>query len=170
MKMFSRSIATISAVAISATFLAAAPAHADTTKGLNGSYLGGGLSVGALGEGAQGEVGGNVTGRLDIPKAPISLRASALFNDNAATFVPVVTGDIPVAENTNIYLGGGASLPINGNMTPLGDRSAFVVTAGLESEVAKNLVLYGNADLGLNAISGTNDDALSFQGGAAYRF
>jgi hypothetical protein len=170
MKLLSRSIAAASVVALSATFMAAAPAHADTMKGLHGSYLGGGMSVGALGEGAQGDVGGNVTGRLDIPKAPVSLRASALFNDNAATFVPVVTGDIPIAKNTNVYLGGGASLPVNGNMTPLGDREAFVVTAGLESEVAKNLVLYGNADLGLNAISGTNDDALSFQGGAAYKF
>lgn len=171
MKKVIRSIAAVSVLAVSAATVLAAPAHADTTKGLHGSYLGGGVAVGTIGDGARGEVAGNVTGRFDIPDVPVSLRASAVFNDKNATFLPKVTGDIPIANNTNLYLGGGGSFVLNNNMTPLGNRNAWVATAGIETAINDNLVVYAESDLALNSFkNNNNDDGLAVLLGAAYKF
>jgi hypothetical protein len=57
-----------------------------------------------------------------------------------------------------------------GKRTPLGNQDAVVLTAGIESEVARNVVVYGDAKLGIDAYRNANSSAVSLQLGAAYRF
>jgi outer membrane autotransporter protein len=172
--MKSLTIATFSALSIASVLNFAKPAAADERTGLDGSYLGSGLSIG-LSQGGQAdqgrEIGGNVQGRIDIPNVPISLRGSALFTDQNAAFVPMISYDLAVGHNTNVYVGGGASLLLNddGN-TPLGDRNAFAATLGVESAMTDRIAVYSDVKLGINAFEKNTADAVSLQVGAAYRF
>jgi hypothetical protein len=77
-----------------------------------------------------------------------------------------------VAPNTNLYVGGGYSFVLGNNdeSSLLGNRNAPVVTVGLESAVRPNVVLYGDAKLGIDAYKDSSDSAASVQLGAAYRF
>ena len=153
--------------------LAAQSASAQTQpRGMSGSYLGAGLSVGINNpDNNDAILGGNVQGRLDLDRLPISLRGAALFNGDNAALMPLVTYDIGVAPNTNIYVGGGYSFAVNGgDPSPLGNKNAPVITAGVETAVRRNVVLYGDAKVGIDAYKDSNRAATSFQVGAAYRF
>jgi hypothetical protein len=44
------------------------------------------------------------------------------------------------------------------------------VGAGVESEVAKNFLVYTNAKVGLRAYQNSAGDAVSINGGVGYRF
>jgi hypothetical protein len=162
------SVFTIAPVVLSAH---SASAQTAPEKGMSGSYLGAGLSLGVGDPGNNDAIiGGNVQGRLNSPRLPVSLRGAALFNGDNAALMPLVTYDIGVAPNTNLYLGGGYSFTVNhGDPSPLGNRNAPVITAGLETAVRPNVVLYGDAKVGINAYRDSNT-ATSFQVGAGYRF
>jgi hypothetical protein len=142
--------------------------------GFGGAYIGGGFAAGVTNGGQQEDaatLGGNIQGRVNIPNTPISARGAVLFSGNNAAIMPIVTYDVPVAKNTNVYVGGGYSfVEKDGVHTPLGNKSAPVVTVGAESSITRDVVLYGDAKWGINAYQNSPADAVSFQGGVGYRF
>jgi hypothetical protein len=163
------SLLTISPVLLSAHSASAQPA-AESARGMSGSYLGGGLSVGLGNPDGDAVVGGNVQGRLNSSRLPLSLRGAALFNGDNAALMPLVTYDIGIAPNTNLYVGGGYSFTVNHNQpSPLGDKDAPVITAGIETAVRPHVVVYGDAKVGINAYRDSRT-ATSLQVGAGYRF
>ncbi len=160
--------------------LAAALGNADTAmaqpsdRGTDASYVGVGVSAG-LTNGGQGDdaaiLGGNVQGRAPIPNAPVSLRGAVQFSDETSAIMPMASYDIPVAQNANVYVGGGYSfVEDNGQRTPIGNRNAPVVVVGAEAALGSNVVAYGDAKWGINAYENSSADALSVQGGVGMRF
>jgi hypothetical protein len=165
-----------STIAIASVVLTAGIASAQTPSetGMNGSYIGVGTAAGVTNGGRGNDAatfGGNVQGRAALPNSPFSVRGSVLFGGDATAIMPIVTYDAPIAKNTNLYLGGGYSFVTDeGKVTPLGNQNAPVVTLGAESEVAKNVVLYGDAKWGIDAYRNSSADAVSLQTGVGYRF
>lgn len=75
------------------------------------------------------------------------------------------------ARGTNLYVGGGYSFTTNhDDPSPLGDKNAPVLTAGVETAVRRNVVVYGDAKVGIDAFRDSNNAATSFQAGVGYRF
>lgn len=140
-------------------------------KGMDGTYVGGGVAVGVTeSEGESSSFGGNIQGRFDVPRLPLSLRGSVLFNGDTSAIMPLVSYDIGVAPNTNLYVGGGYSfVEDNEKISPLGSQDSVVLTVGAETAVQRNIVLYGDAKLGVDAYQEAGS-AVSLQLGAAYRF
>jgi opacity protein-like surface antigen len=168
------SLLAVSPVVLSASAASAQPlrqAQLQPGDGMTGSYLGAGVSVGVGNPDDNDAIlGGNVQGRLTGRNLPLSLRGSVLFNDQNVALIPTVTYDVGIAPNTNLYVGGGYSFTTNDrHASPLGDQDAPVVTAGVETAVRPNLVLYGDTKVGINAYKNDNT-AVSFQVGAGYRF
>lgn len=190
----SKAIALLSAATASSTILSAGIASAQSvnptvidsgsanvvvvntpTRGFDGAYVGGGVAAGVTNGGQQGDaatLGGNIQGRIaPFANVPVSARAAILFGRETTAIMPLVTYDIPVAANTNLYVGGGYSfVEKNGKPTPLGNRDAAVVTVGAESSVTRDIVVYGDAKLGIKAYENSPASALSFQAGVGYRF
>jgi hypothetical protein len=162
-----------SLLALSAVLLAGENAQA-LPQGMTQSYVGGGVSVGALDDGQTlnaPAVGGNVQTRIAIPKTPVSLRGSAIFNDQAVALVPTVSFDIPVSDRANLYLGAGYSyVPNTGHTSPLGNQSTVVFNPGIEANVRNNMVVYSDAKIGLNGFKNDDATSMSVQFGAGYRF
>ncbi|WP_414571024.1 outer membrane beta-barrel protein [Nostoc sp. CCY 9925] len=165
---------------LTASFLAAASIilsggiASAQTAGTNANYIGAGIAAGAT-SGGQGnddaQLGGNVQGRYAVPNGPVSVRGSVLYGGDAAAIMPIVTYDAPIARNTNVYFGGGYSFVTDeGQNSPLGNRNAPVVTLGVESEVANNVIAYGDTKWGIDAYRNSDADAVSFQAGLGYRF
>jgi hypothetical protein len=145
------------------------------TRGFGGAYVGGGVAAGVTNGGQQGDaatLGGNIQGRIaPFANVPVSARAAILFGRETTAIMPLVTYDIPVAANTNLYVGGGYSfIEKNGKPTPLGNKNAPVVTVGAETSVTRDIVVYGDAKLGIKAYENSPASALSFQAGVGYRF
>ncbi|PZV11566.1 MAG: hypothetical protein DCF22_14250 [Leptolyngbya sp.] len=192
---FSKAIALLSAVAASSAILSAGIASAQSvnqtvnvesgnsnvvvvntpTRGFGGAYVGGGVAAGVTNGGQQGDaatLGGNIQGRIaPFANVPVSARAAILFGRETTAIMPLVTYDLPIAANTNLYVGGGYSfVEKNGKPTPLGNKSAPVVTVGAETSVTRDIVVYGDAKLGIKAYENSPASALSFQAGVGYRF
>lgn len=171
MKLSLKSAATFSvfsALTVSAAVLSVNAASAQTAQGMDGTYVGAGVAVGVSGD---SEVGGNIQGRFDIPNAPVSLRASVLFSEDTSAIMPLVSYDVPIRPSTNLYAGAGYSfVEKDGAETPLGNQDAVVLTTGVESAVWRDVVLYGDVKLGIDAFEDSSDSAVSFQVGAGYRF
>jgi len=169
----STAIATLPALAIVPIFFSANPASAKPIV-FDGSYIGAGVSAGVTNGGQNGDAatfGGNIQGRFAVPNAPVSVRGAVLFSGENAAIMPMVSYDIPIAKNANIYAGAGYSfVEKDGKPTPLGNRSAAVLTAGAEAGITKNIVVYGDAKWGIDAYRNSKADALSFQAGLGYRF
>ncbi|WP_250121728.1 porin family protein [Chroococcidiopsis sp. CCMEE 29] len=170
MKTYLKSIvklSALSALVIAPVFLLAGAASAQPT-GTNASYLGAGLSVGVT---EDAKFGGNIQGRLAIPNTPVSARGAILFSDKTSAIMPIVSYDVPITNNANAYLGAGYSfVEARGQSTPLGNKNAVVLTTGVEAELRRNIVLYGDAKVGINAFENNSGSAVSFQAGAGYRF
>lgn len=120
-----------------------------------------------------GAIGAQFQGRYDLPNSPLSVRGSVYLGDNARAVMPIVTYDIPVGNGTNVYAGAGVSVVNGTRTTPLGDRTGMVMTTGVESEISKGLVLYGDAKW-LSGNKGNNRGAgnppIRYQLGLGYRF
>ncbi|MEB3293408.1 MAG: autotransporter outer membrane beta-barrel domain-containing protein [Synechococcales bacterium] len=118
-----------------------------------GSYVGAGVAGSVTGGGAGDDnpnFGGNVQGRLAVPKTPVSVRGTVLFNGNNSAVIPTVTYDMGVAKNTNVYAGAGYSFVQNdGTNSPIGNRDTAVLNLGIESQVTKGVVVYGDAKYGI---------------------
>jgi hypothetical protein len=144
------------------------------TAGMDGSYIGVGVSPGITNGGNINDsavFGGHVQGRLQLGRAPVSLRGAVIFGGDTTAFVPTLTYDAPIADNTNLYIGGGASfVGTEGSISPLGNRNSFVVTGGVETAVDKSWVVYSDVKLGLNAYKNSGGSAASVQVGVGYRF
>lgn len=169
MRLSLKNAAIFSALSALVAFpLMASPASAQVARGMSGSYLGGGVSVGISDD---ANVGGNVQVRLNSSEAPVSLRGSALITGESTAIIPTLTYDAAIAPNTNLYAGAGYSLVTDkGSSSPLGDKDAVVLTAGVETAVQRHIVLYGDVKVGLDAFQNSNDAAVAAQLGAAYRF
>lgn len=110
-------------------------------------------------------------GRLDIQNSPVSIRGAAFLSPGAAAIEPTISYDLPVMNQTNLYVGAGYTFVENhGESTPLGDKNAAVFSAGVEAAVNRNLVIYGNARLRLNQDIWNESSPVKLQWGAGYRF
>lgn len=182
MKRFLRNALTLSALsalAFAPVFLAVEKASAQAVTqptGTDANYLGGGISVGVTNGGSpihddDAQFGGNVQGRFAIPNTPLSARGAVLFGGDSTAIMPMISYDVPITNNANVYLGGGYSFVTDeGQISPLGNDDAVVLTAGVESQVTDKVVVYGDAKWGIDAYENSNADAVSLQAGAAYRF
>jgi hypothetical protein len=166
-------IVALAALAIAPTILSAGAASARPIT-FNDSYIGAGVSAGVTNGGQNGDaatLGGNIQGRFAVPNAPVSVRGAVLFSDESAAIMPLLTYDVPVSDNANIYAGAGYSFADKeGKPSPLGNKNAPVVTAGAEAGIGRNVVVYGDAKWGIDAYKNSSADALSFQAGLGYRF
>jgi hypothetical protein len=175
MKFSLKSIATVSAFSIFTVLpvlFSAESAFAQTARGMDGSYVGAGVSIGVTNSDDDQILGGNVQGRLDIQELPISVRGAYLFNGDNSALMPILSYDIGIAPNTNLYVGGGYSFVLGNdtNASPLGNQNAPFVTVGAETAVQQNVVLYSDVKVGFDAYRNSSDTAVSVQVGGAYRF
>lgn len=180
MKRFLPKLAAFSTLSVLATapiFMSAGQASAQPINrptGTRASYIGAGVSAGVTNGGQTGDAatfGGNIQGRYAIPNTPLSARGAILFSDETSAIMPMLSYDVPVTNKANIYLGAGYSfVEANGKPTPLGNKDAVVLTTGIEAEATRNIMLYSDVKLGIDAYENTSVPAASFQLGAAYRF
>lgn len=176
MKRTLKSVVTISALAatvISPVVMSASNASAQPQKGTDATYVGAGVAAGVTNGGKNGEAafGGNIQGRITAPNVPASVRGSVLFTDENSAVIPMVSYDVPVAKNTNVYVGGGYSfVQSEGKTTPIGNQNAPVVAVGAETQLGQNVVLYGDTKVGINAYQNSSASAVSFQAGAGFKF
>lgn len=175
MKLSLKSVATLSALSALALspLLFAGSASAQPVR-FDGSYVGAGVG-GSVTSGGRGndeaQFGGNIQGRFAVPNAPVSVRGSVMFDGNNSVIIPSLTYDLPVAKNTNVYLGAGYGfVQKDGQTSQLGNKDAAVLSAGVESEVAKGVVVYSDAKYGINAYQGSGAGSLSLVGGVGLRF
>lgn len=149
MQRFIKSAARVSAMSIIAcalTFVGASEANAQP-KGMPEGY------IGVTGGTIEDTGVGGLSGRISFPKAKVSLRGSLLggsvncgFDDCAfAAFVPSVTYDIPVAKNTNVYVGAGyISIAVDDAAET--QASEGILQLGAETGIGKKFVLYGDGN------------------------
>ena len=151
MQRFIQSAARVSAMSIIACALVVigATSAKAQTKGLPEGY------IGVTGATVDGTGLGGVSGRISFPKAKVSLRGSLLggsvdcgFDDcGVGVFIPTVTYDVPVAKNTNLYLGAGyLSVAVSNDATTL-TGSEGILQVGAETGIGKKLVVYGDGNL-----------------------
>jgi hypothetical protein len=140
------------------------------------SYVGAGISGGLLKSGLRGgerTFGGNAVVRLTSPEllpVPVSLRGQLLFANTNSAIVPTLTYDYPVTDKVNVYAGFGYSF-INkkGQTSPIGNRNAFVLNLGVESEISESVVGYVDAKYGVNGYVG-DKSSLAISGGVGVKF
>lgn len=179
MQRFLKSFVTISALSslvVAPVLLGAGEASAQPQKqsGTNASYVGAGVSVGVTNGGQNNDAatfGGNLTGRLKLGNTPFSARGQVNFSDQTSAIIPHVSADVGIAKGTNAYVGVGYQfVEQNGRPTPSGNDDGVAVVAGVESEVARNFLIYSNATVGINAYENGPASAVSINGGLGYRF
>ena len=168
-------ISALSSLVVSPLVLSAGQASAETPqKGTDASYVGAGIAAGVTNGGRDNDAatfGGNLTGRVKLGDAPVSVRGNVLWSDQTSAIIPELSLDVPIANRTNAFITGGYSfVEKDGKPTPLGNRDAVVVGAGVESEVANNFLVYTNAKVGLRAYQNSPASAVSINGGIGYRF
>jgi hypothetical protein len=177
MNRFLKSLVTISALSslvIVPAFMSVGKAAAETQKGTDASYIGAGVAAGVTNGGNSGDAatfGGNITGRVKLGNTPFSARGNVLWSDETSAIIPEVSVDVGIAPRTNAFITGGYSfVESDGKPSPIGNRDAVVVGAGVESEVTKNFLVYTNAKVGLGAYQNSDASAVSINGGIGYRF
>lgn len=174
-----KSIVTISvltATIIAPVLLSAGSASAQPQKGTKANYVGVGVAAGVTNGGSalhddDADTGLAIQGRVTTNRAPISLRGAVISGDDTAAIVPMITVDVPVANNVNVYAGGGASLiESNGERTALGNRDSFAAVVGAEAQFGQNLVGFTDVKLGLNAYENSSAEAVSVNAGVGITF
>lgn len=116
-------------------------------------------------------VGNQFQGRFDLPNNSLSVRGTFFVNPDASAILPSLTYDLPIGKNTNIYAGAGyAFVKSSGAATPFGNQSGVVLTTGIEAAAGRNLVIYGDTKLNLNAPKAGEGSPVRFQFGAGFRF
>jgi hypothetical protein len=118
--------------------------------GLESNYVGAGAIIDPDGD----TTGAFVSGRYNVPNIPVSLRPALSIGDKVDGGAAVgggaaVTADFGIAENINLYGGGGvnfgAGTPING---PEDDTVGFAVV-GIEAGIAEKVVVFTDLSFGL---------------------
>lgn len=132
----------------------------------------GNASVSAPSSTKENETSGNsFQGRFDVPNLPLSVRGAAALSGETITIEPIVSYDVPVTNNANVYAGAGYSfVRTNGENTLQGNQDSVVLTTGVEAAVSKNIVIYGDAKLRLNSHDNSDTSPVKLQFGAGYRF
>lgn len=110
---------------------------------------------------------GSFQGRLDFPNTPLSIRGAAVLSEEAINIVPMISYDLPVTDNANIYAGTGYSFV---KASPTGNYDSVVITTGVETAVGKKMIVYGDAKFGLNWRNNSDNSPVKLQIGAGYRF
>ncbi|PSB18869.1 hypothetical protein C7B65_13935 [Phormidesmis priestleyi ULC007] len=177
MKLSLKTISTLSALSalvLAPVFLGAGSASAQPVR-FTGSYVGAGVSQGVTNGGRGNDeavFGGNIQGRFAAPgNVPVSVRGSVLFTGDNSAVIPSLTYDLPLNSKTNLYAGPGYSFVQNNNRTSqIGNKDSAVLTAGVESQVAKGVVVYSDAKYGINAFKGSGAGSLSVQAGVGIQF
>lgn len=166
-------VSVLSALAIAPVLLSSSGAFAKPA-GTDANYVGAGVSAGLTNGGQDGDaatLGGVIQGRFAIPKAPVSIRGSVQFSDETSTIIPMVTYDVPVTNNANVYLGAGYGFhEAEGQPSPSGNDNAPVVAAGVEAQFGKNIVVFSDAKLGIKPYQDSPASSVSVQLGAGYKF
>jgi hypothetical protein len=177
MQGFLKSVVTISALsslAIAPILLSAGQASAMPKRGTDANYVGGGASAGVTNGGKNGDAatfGGNLVGRVKLGNLPLSARGQINFSDETSAIIPHLTVDIPIFQGTNLVLGGGYQfVEKDGKPTPSGNKDGIAAIAGIESEVARNFLIYSNATVGINAYKNSSASAVSINSGVGFRF
>jgi hypothetical protein len=177
MQRFLKSFVTISVLSslvVVPVLLSAGQASAQPKKGTDASYFGGGFAAGVTNGGKTEDAatfGGNLTGRVKLGPTPLSARTHILWSGSTTAIIPQISLDAGIARGTNVYLGAGYSfVEKDGKPTPLGNKDGVALTAGLESEVVKNFLIYSNATVGIDAYKNSSGSAVSINGGLGYRF
>ncbi len=177
MKGVMKSFLTVSALSvlvIAQSFTSADKASATPKKGTDASYVGVGIAPGLTNGGQNGDAatfGGQLVGRAKLGALPLSVRGQVNFSDETSAIIPHLTVDVPIARNTNAFVGAGYQfVEDKGKPTPSGNRNGVAIVAGVESEVAKNFLLYGNATVGVNAYRNSSASSVSVGTGIGYRF
>ncbi|MEM9925698.1 MAG: hypothetical protein AAF915_18445 [Cyanobacteria bacterium P01_D01_bin.50] len=131
-------------------------------KGMPEGYLG------ITGGTAEDTAVGGLSGRISFPRAKVSLRGSFLGGEidcipddcGVGIFIPTVTYDIPVAKNTNIYLGAGYySIAVDDSADT--KNSGGILQVGAETGIGKKFVIYGDGNF--------TDDGSLWKLGLGYR-
>lgn len=112
---------------------------------------------------------GNFQGRLDLPNTPLSVRGAAVLSEEVINIVPMISYDLPITNNANVYTGAGYSF-VKTNTHPTGNHDSVVLTTGVETAVGKNMIVYGDAKFGLNWRNNSDNSPVKLQIGAGYRF
>ena len=167
-------ISALSSLVVAPLIINAGQASAQPKMGTDASYVGVGIT-GGLTDGGDpnnsANFGGNITGRLKLGNTPVSARGNVIWNNETTAIIPELSLDVAIANGTNAFFTGGYSfIEKNGLPTPLGNKDSVVVGAGIESEVAKNFLVYTNAKFGIRAYENSNGSAVSVNGGVGYRF
>lgn len=140
MQRFIQSAARVSAMSIIACALSLVGASSVNAqpKGMPEGYLGVGLGFN------DGSSAVGLNGRISFPRAKVSLRGSlySACDGDCGLFIPTVTYDLPVAKNTNIYLGAGYASVSSSSGNYLGSEG--VLQAGAETGIGKKFVVYGD--------------------------
>jgi hypothetical protein len=139
MARFLKSVAICAAVCSLAAVFGVTSANAAPKQGLQKGYLGAAVGTSG-GDGALG-----ITGRISFGDTPISIRLTSYFVDGISVGTSAVTYDFGVAEKTNIYAGIGATGASDGTTSVSGGG---ILQAGVEREISKNVVLFGDGSFG----------------------
>lgn len=127
--------------------------------------------VPGLGPSRPTDTGALFQGRYDLPQSPVSVRGTVFLGNGSQAVLPSVSYDLGVANNVNVYAGAGYAL-VNQQVqqtTPLGDRNGVVLSTGVEAEVVKGVVVYGDAKW-LGARPTGTPSRMRYQLGVGYRF
>lgn len=110
-------------------------------------------------------------GRIDLANSPVSVRGKVTINPEVSVVQPIVSYDVPIARNANIYAGAGYTF-VTSNNTPIPatKQNSVVLTAGAEAAVGDKVVIYGDAQYQLNNPNFNYKTPVKVQVGVGYRF
>lgn len=136
MRKLSQSVTLISVLSVLVLGNVTNPAFAQS-KGMNSHYIGISAGDGTLGKGGHVTIHGRAQLGEDLP---LSARSSLMYapDDNDLAWFGTLTYDAPIARNTNLYVGPGIGVK------RLDVDLSLIMQAGLETAIAKNLVLFGD--------------------------
>lgn len=167
-------ISALSSFTFMPMFFNSGRAYASCQKGTSASYVGAGVAAGVTNGGQNGDAatfGGNVTSRIKLGNTAFSARGQVNFSDETSAIIPHVTVDVPIACRTNAYVGAGYQfVEEDGKPTPSGNKDGVAVVAGVESQISRNFLLYGNVTSGINAYQNSSASGLSINSGVGFRF
>ncbi len=115
--------------------------------------------------------GRSLQGRIDLQNSPISIRGKVSVGSNTSIVQPMISYDLPIAPNANIYAGAGYNfVTTKDNKMPQGIQNSVVVTAGAEAAVSDKVIVYSDAQYRLNNSNFKVTTPVNIQVGIGYRF
>jgi hypothetical protein len=144
------------------------PAKWFIDQALEGSQFTSGTTNTSLTNGLDGR---GFQGRIDLNNSPISIRGKVSLGSEANVVQPIVSYDLAIARNANIYAGAGYSF-INSKDKAISsqDQNAFFVTAGAEAAINDKVVVYGDAQYPVNPSDLKVTSPVKVQVGVGFRF